>query len=53
VAGNARRAGPFPTTGTLEARLPVQVTDRQGEWAHVVCSNGWSAWIDARNLKVQ
>jgi hypothetical protein len=42
-----------PTTGILEARLPVQVIDRQGEWAHVVCSNGWSAWIDARNLEVQ
>ncbi len=46
---------PDPTsavTGTLDARLPVQVLERRGEWAHVVCSNGWSAWIDARDLTV-
>lgn len=39
-----------PTTGALDAHLLVQVLDRQGDWAHVACSNGWSAWIDARNL---
>lgn len=46
---------PDPTsahTGTLDARLPVQLLERRGEWAHVVCSNGWSAWIDARDLTV-
>ncbi len=39
-----------PVTGTLDAGLPVQVLERYGDWAHVVCSNGWSAWIDGRDL---
>jgi SH3-like domain-containing protein len=40
-------------TGTIERRLPVQLLERHGEWAHVVCSNGWSAWIDGRLLKAR
>jgi hypothetical protein len=39
-----------PTTATLERRIPVQLLERRGEWAHVLCSNGWTAWIDARDL---
>lgn len=37
--------------GTLEKRVPVQILERRGDWAHIKCSNGWSAWIDARGLK--
>jgi hypothetical protein len=37
--------------GVLERRVPVQVVERQGDWARVVCSNTWSAWVDGRNLK--
>jgi hypothetical protein len=40
-------------TGMVERRIPVQVLEREGDWAHVVCSNGWSAWIDGRNLKAR
>lgn len=39
--------------GTLEKRVPVQVLERQGDWARVKCSNGWSAWIDGRGLKAR
>jgi hypothetical protein len=35
----------------LDARLEVQVVEHRGDWARVVCSNGWSAWVDARTLE--
>jgi hypothetical protein len=34
----------------LDALLPVQVTDSQGDWARVLCANGWGAWVDGRLL---
>jgi hypothetical protein len=34
----------------LDPLLPVQLTDRRGDWGHIVCSNGWSAWVDGRLL---
>ncbi|MER0425765.1 hypothetical protein [Streptomyces microflavus] len=37
-------------TDPLDALLPVQLMDRQGDWAYVACSNGWSAWVDGRLL---
>ena len=35
----------------LDAGLDVQVTERSGNWARVLCSNGWSAWVDGRGLQ--
>jgi hypothetical protein len=36
---------------TLAAHLPVQVLEsRPNGWAHVVCANGWSTWVDGRAL---
>ncbi|WP_431952564.1 hypothetical protein [Actinacidiphila sp. bgisy167] len=40
---------PAPSAG-LDPLLPVRVTERQGDWARIVCSNGWSAWVDGRLL---
>ncbi|WP_329625327.1 hypothetical protein OG357_37330 [Streptomyces sp. NBC_01255] len=37
-------------TVSLDAFLPVRLTERAGDWGHVLCSNGWSAWVDARLL---
>ncbi|MGW6395706.1 hypothetical protein ACWFR1_35590 [Streptomyces sp. NPDC055103] len=37
-------------TVSLDAFLPVRLTERAGDWGRVLCSNGWSAWIDARLL---
>ncbi|MFJ3903868.1 hypothetical protein [Streptomyces sp. NPDC090025] len=34
----------------LDAFLPVRLTDRVGDWGQVLCSNGWTAWVDARLL---
>jgi hypothetical protein len=36
--------------GRLDPGLDVQVVEQQGEWAKILCSNGWSAWVDARQL---
>ncbi|MFC8508640.1 hypothetical protein ACFU3J_10715 [Streptomyces sp. NPDC057411] len=37
-------------TVPLDAFLPVRLVDRAGDWGRVLCSNGWSAWVDARLL---
>lgn len=34
----------------LDALLPVELAERRGDWAYVVCSNGWAAWVDGRLL---
>lgn len=45
-------AGPDPSepSAWLDALLPVQVTDSRGDWARVLCANGWAAWVDGRLL---
>jgi hypothetical protein len=36
---------------TLRGQLPVQLLEQQPDgWAHILCSNGWSAWVDGRVL---
>ncbi|MCX4911772.1 hypothetical protein [Streptomyces sp. NBC_00878] len=43
---------PDPTRPTvpLDALLPVRLVERRGDWGHVLCANGWSAWVDGRLL---
>ena len=35
---------------TVQARVEMQVLEVRGAWAHIECSNGWQAWVDAREL---
>jgi SH3 domain-containing protein len=37
-----------PPSTHLDPGLPVQVVDRLGDWAKIMASNGWTAWVDAR-----
>ncbi|MER8044674.1 hypothetical protein [Streptomyces sp. NPDC094032] len=37
-------------TASLDSFLPVRLVDRAGDWGRILCSNGWSAWVDARLL---
>ena len=37
--------------GRLDPGLEVQVLEQHGDWAKILCSNGWSAWVDARLLQ--
>jgi uncharacterized protein DUF6777 len=39
-----------PAVAHLEQGLEVQLVERRGDWARVLCSNGWSGWVDARLL---
>ncbi|MES5820100.1 hypothetical protein [Streptomyces sp. RG80] len=41
---------PARPTVPLDALLPVQLVERRGDWGHVLCANGWSAWVDGRYL---
>jgi hypothetical protein len=41
---------PARPTVALDPLLPVQLVERRGDWGHVVCANGWSAWVDGRLL---
>ncbi|MER5452593.1 hypothetical protein ABT065_44430 [Streptomyces sp. NPDC002764] len=41
---------PDRPTVALDPLLPVQLVERRGDWAHVLCANGWSAWVDGRLL---
>ena len=39
-----------PVAARLDPGLTVKVIDRVDDWAHIECSNGWQAWVDARYL---
>jgi hypothetical protein len=49
-------ARPEPDNGVapaarLDAGLPVRVVDAQPGWEQIVCSNGWTAWVEAARLE--
>lgn len=50
--GMATWAAPDPSLPStpLDPLLPVRLIDRRGDWAQVLCSNGWSTWVDGRLL---
>ncbi|MEV6398667.1 hypothetical protein AB0M39_28470 [Streptomyces sp. NPDC051907] len=37
-------------TAPLDPLLPVQLLERRGDWGHILCANGWAAWVDGRLL---
>ena len=39
-----------PPTGQLDPGLAVAVVERQGDWARIVASNGWAAWVASAGL---
>ncbi|MFF4546961.1 hypothetical protein [Streptomyces sp. NPDC001435] len=41
---------PARPTLPLDPLLPVQLVERRGDWGHIRCANGWSAWVDGRYL---
>ncbi|MFJ9833055.1 hypothetical protein ACIRU2_17000 [Streptomyces sp. NPDC101169] len=41
---------PARPTVSLDRLLPVEVVERLGDWAHIRCANGWTAWVDGRHL---
>ncbi len=55
AAGAACWPAPDPAVPSLAARLDpgleVRLVERRADWAQVECSNGWTAWVDARPLE--
>ena len=43
---------PDPVVANLAPGLPIQVAEVRGAWARVICSNGWTGWIDGRIIGV-
>ncbi|WP_371494333.1 hypothetical protein OG871_04390 [Kitasatospora sp. NBC_00374] len=41
---------PARPTVRLDPLLPVRLVGTEGNWARIVCANGWSAWVDGRLL---
>lgn len=39
-----------PSTAALAEGLPLDVLQRVGDWAEVRAENGWTGWVDARQL---
>jgi Bacterial SH3 domain len=51
--GLAAWATPDPAAApvaTLEGQLPVEIAETAGAWVRIVCSNGWTGWVDGRRL---
>ncbi|MFE0458848.1 hypothetical protein ACFW1A_06250 [Kitasatospora sp. NPDC058965] len=38
------------TAPRLDPLLPVRLAELRGDWARVVCANGWHTWVDGRLL---
>jgi hypothetical protein len=48
------RAAPDPSgpvVTTLAAKTELQLLEILGAWGRVAASNGWTGWVDARELK--
>ncbi|MFI5287256.1 MAG: SH3 domain-containing protein [Candidatus Dormibacteria bacterium] len=41
-----------PVVANLAPGLPIQVAEVRGAWARVICSNGWTGWVDGRIIGV-
>lgn len=39
-----------PSTAALAEGVPLEVLQRTGDWAEVRAENGWTGWVDARQL---
>lgn len=54
LEGMKARAIPVADAGdvaTLDPNLAVRVVERRGDWANVLSADGWSGWVDARQLQ--
>ncbi|MEV6978331.1 hypothetical protein [Kitasatospora sp. NPDC093806] len=41
---------PAQPSARLDPLLPLRLIGRAGDWAQVLCSNGWTTWVDGRLL---
>jgi len=46
----AQADGSGPPVARLDAGQDVELVERSGDWARVICTNGWAGWVDGRLL---
>ncbi|MFX0579928.1 SH3 domain-containing protein [Nocardia nepalensis] len=47
-------AAPDPSLGpitSIDPGVELQILGRAGDWAHIACNNGWTAWVDGRLIR--
>ncbi|MGW4768088.1 SH3 domain-containing protein [Nocardia sp. NPDC004278] len=52
--GMAAWASPDPRFGpitSIDPGVELQILQRAGDWAHIACNNGWTAWVDGRAIQ--
>ncbi|WP_433730528.1 SH3 domain-containing protein [Nocardia sp. CA-129566] len=52
--GMAAWASPDPRFGpitSIDPGVELQILERAGDWAHIACNNGWTAWVDGRAMQ--
>ncbi|MEV6137230.1 SH3 domain-containing protein [Nocardia sp. NPDC051990] len=40
-----------PPVARIDPRVELQILERSGDWAHIACNNGWTAWVDGRVIE--
>ncbi|WP_062990197.1 SH3 domain-containing protein [Nocardia anaemiae] len=40
-----------PPVARIDPRVELQILERSGDWAHIACNNGWTAWVDGRAIE--
>jgi hypothetical protein len=40
-----------PPIARIDPRVELQILEWSGDWAHIACNNGWTAWIDGRAIE--
>ena len=40
-----------PPVARIDPRVELRLLERSGAWAHIVCVNGWSGWVDGRAIQ--
>jgi len=50
LAAFASPSNAQPAAATLDPWLEVRAVETHGAWTHIVCSNGWSAWVIGADL---
>ena len=40
-----------PPVARIDPRVELQILKRSGDWAHIACNNGWTAWVDGRAIE--
>ncbi|WP_433198263.1 SH3 domain-containing protein [Nocardia sp. CA-107356] len=40
-----------PPVARIDPHVELQILEHAGDWAHIACDNGWTAWVDGRAIE--